>query len=436
MEDIEEYLNQIPMWAAKKNSLEDIRAYMEELGNPDESMKIIHVAGTNGKGSVCEYLTSVLTEAGYKVGTFISPHLEETRERFLINGEMVYPDTYQLAFKTVRKLVHTMRERGYEPPTYFEFLFYMSMVINAQSEPDFVILETGIGGRLDVTNVIRRPALVVLTSISMDHMEYLGNTIEEITREKAGIMKPGVPVVFDAFDPKVAAIIKERAEELHCPIHPVTKKNYMFLSRSQKSTRITVRSCDGGQLVVDVPSVAEYQLMNVAVAVKALGVLKKKEHYWVTSEDVSTGIRRSYWPGRMEQVLPGVYLDGAHNVGGMNALVKTILQLQQETGKQIHLLFAVVSDKEYQKMIQSVCQGLPIKSVSVAHMITERGLDTEVLVQEFQKVLDCPVTGFQTAEEALEHLLAVKEEGDLAFCVGSLYLIGEIKQILRRKEHD
>lgn len=197
MSAVEEYLERIPMWAAKKNSLEDVRAYLEEMGSPDRGMKIIHVAGTNGKGSVCSYLTSMLTETGYKVGTFISPHLEEIRERFLMNGDLVREDTYERAFYRVKELSEKMVEKGYQPPTYFEFLFYMCMAVNEQCKPDFVILETGLGGRLDVTNVVEHPVLTVITSISMDHMQYLGNTIEEIAGEKAGILKPGVPVVYD-----------------------------------------------------------------------------------------------------------------------------------------------------------------------------------------------------------------------------------------------
>ena len=146
MSEAEQYLNHIPMWASKKNTLEDIRAYLEELGNPDRFMKIIHVAGTNGKGSVCAFLTSVLSGAGYEVGTFVSPHLEETRERFLFNGEKVSEQIFEQAWKTVLELSQNMAGKGYYPPTYFEFLFYMFLVICKEKKPDFVILETGLGG--------------------------------------------------------------------------------------------------------------------------------------------------------------------------------------------------------------------------------------------------------------------------------------------------
>lgn len=436
MSIVEEYLEQIPMWAVRKNSLADIRAYMEELGNPDDSMKIIHVAGTNGKGSVCAFLTSVLSEAGYTVGTFVSPHLEETRERFLFNGEMVGIKEYENAFGKVKKLSETMQQKGFAPPTYFEFLFYMSMVINASLRPDFVILETGLGGRLDATNVIRHPAAVIITSVSMDHMEYLGNTIEEIAWEKAGIMKQGAPVIYDDNYPEVSAVIRRRAGELGCRVYPVSRKDYSVMERGEEYTRMSVKNADGGQLVLEVPTIADYQLMNVVVAIQAIGILRKCMSCYIASGDIMVGIRRSYWPGRMEQVLPGIYLDGAHNAGGIDALARTIIMLERETGKKVHLLFAAVSDKEYGRMIGRLGKEVELASVSIAKLKTERGMDPEILEQEFKKLTGCPVETFSSAEEAFAHVLAVKKD-DFAFCVGSLYLIGEIKQLLaRRKEHD
>lgn len=435
MTEAEAYLNQIPMWATRKNSPEDIRDYLEELGNPDKTMKIIHVAGTNGKGSVCAFMTSVLKEAGYKVGTFVSPHLVEIRERFLMNGRMVRKDTFEFAFERVRKLSETMTEKGYQPPTYFEFLFYMSMVIYARSKPDFVILETGLGGRLDATNAIRNAVLTVITSVSMDHMQYLGDTLEKIAGEKAGILKPGVPVVYDDNTPAVSRVIIQRAKQLQCRHFPASVKDYSYMGKEQEQTRISVRTTDGGQLILDVPSEAEYQRMNVTLAVTALGLLKRYCGCRLEPGDVREGIRHCCWPGRMEQVLPQVYLDGAHNIGGIQAFVKTASQIQREKGQPIHLLFAVVSDKEYMGMIEELCR-LPIAHVSIAHMNTGRGKETGVLVKEFQKYLHCPVTEFSDTEQAFHHFLAMRQKGEPAFCIGSLYLIGEIKQILRRKSHD
>lgn len=164
----EEYVNQIPMWTREKNSLEDVRTVLGRLGNPDRRLSVIHVAGTNGKGSVCAYLTSALKKAGYRVGTFVSPHLTDIRERFLLDGEMVSPEAFQLAFDQVKAAVDQTMEEGLKHPTFFEFLFYMAAVLFAGEKVDFWVMETGMGGRLDTTNVVERPLASVITSISLD----------------------------------------------------------------------------------------------------------------------------------------------------------------------------------------------------------------------------------------------------------------------------
>ena len=157
MVNAEEYLLEIPMWTKQKNSLEDVRAYLEAMGNPDRALKAVHVAGTNGKGSVCAFLTCALKEAGYRTGTFVSPHLEQVRERFLINGEMTDRESFERSFSTVLAVTERMVEQGKCHPTFFEFLFYMAMVLFREKQVDVVVLETGMGGRLDTTNVIESP---------------------------------------------------------------------------------------------------------------------------------------------------------------------------------------------------------------------------------------------------------------------------------------
>lgn len=410
MTEIEEYLNRIPMWAVKKNTLSDVRQYLKEMGEPDKAMKIVHVAGTNGKGSVCAYLTSIMKQAGYRVATFISPHLMETRERFLMDGEMIGEKRYEEAFYQVKELSGIMTDRGFLPPTYFEFLFYMFMAMCRMEQPDFVILETGLGGRLDVTNVVEHPVLTVITSISMDHMQYLGDTIPAIAGEKAGILKQGVPVVYDARCPESRAVIEERAKALGCPKFPVTEPDD----------------------TLEISSQAEYQKINGAVAVRAMDVLESRNICRITKEDIREGIRKMYWPARMEEVLPGVYLDGAHNEGGIQALCETIERMQKETGKTVSIMFGAVSDKDHRRMIGKLC-GMPgITHVTIAHIDSGRCADTKELAEEFQELLNCPVTVFPTVRQAWNHFLEEKGDG-LAFCAGSLYLAGEVKSLLKEK---
>lgn len=223
-QDAGEYLLDIPLWTRKKNTLKQVGKLLEALGSPDRGLQMIHVAGTNGKGSVCADLTAVLVQAGYRTGTFISPHLEDIRERILLDGEMVSREGFQDAFDRVLAVVREKADQGFCHPTFFEFLFLMAMVVFDREQVDYVVLETGLGGRLDTTNVIAGPAACVITSISLDHTRYLGNTIREIAGEKAGIIKPGVPVIYDDYLPEASAVIRDRLSALGCPGYPVQEE--------------------------------------------------------------------------------------------------------------------------------------------------------------------------------------------------------------------
>lgn len=433
MREAEAYLDRIPMWAQKKHSLEDIRDILGQFGNPDREMNIIHVAGTNGKGSVCAYITSILNRAGYRTATFISPHLIRVTERFLMDGKPAPEEEFLRTFREVRALAEQRTAGGSTPPSYFEFLFYMFMVMSARQKPDFVILETGLGGLLDTTNVVEHPVLTVITSVSMDHMQYLGDTIEKIAAQKAGIIKEGVPVVFDAVCGESTRVILERAERCRCPVYPVSPEDGRVVKRDKAGTRVAVSGeGEDRELELLIPSQADYQQINSLLAVRAAKVLNETGKAEIPLSAMEEGIRGSYWPGRMEEVLPGVYLDGAHNAGGIEALARTIVRLQQETGKPADLMFGVVSDKEYRRMIQELCSHVRLRSVTIARMDTDRSMDTEKLTEEFRKQLSCPVEGFETVKEAWDHFLAVKGEGP-AFCAGSLYLVGQVKELLGKE---
>ena len=193
-EDCEQFLNQIPGFT-DKHSIEDTRAFLEYLGSPQDNLKIIHVAGTNGKGSVCSYLSSVLVKADYTVGMFTSPHLVKLNERFAIDGKPVSEGVFLEVFVETLRRVLEYDVEGYFP-TYFELLFFVAMILYDVYPVDYLILETGLGGRLDATNVVNSPVLCIITEIGFDHMQYLGNTLKEIAFEKAGIIKPKVPIVF------------------------------------------------------------------------------------------------------------------------------------------------------------------------------------------------------------------------------------------------
>lgn len=403
-----EYLLDIPFWTKKKNTLEQVRAFLEELGNPDEELQIIHVAGTNGKGSVCADLTSVLREAGYHVGTFVSPHLVDIRERFLLDGIPVSEEIFERSFQKVLSVVQMMTSRGYCHPTFFEFVFLMAMVIFQEQKPDYVILETGLGGRLDTTNVIRRPLGCVITSISLEHTQYLGDSIEKIASEKAGIIKKGIPVVYDANQPEASAVICKRAEEMASKAYGLDREDSY------------------GQ----VDFAAPYQAMNAALAVKLLQVL---EIPGVDDQVIQRGLSSVCWKGRMQKIGPGIWLDGAHNPGGIQAFIEAVRKISgtDTTGQGgLQLLFAAVSDKDYGQMIEMLCRGLPIDRVTVVHLNSDRGLEPAILKELFYKNGCGQVETYENVREALDAALRHKGEQDRLFAVGSLYLIGEIEAAL------
>ena len=421
-----DYLLAIPLWTKKKNTLDEVRHFLEELGNPDEQLRIIHVAGTNGKGSVCADLTSMLMEAGYHVGTFVSPHLTDVTERFLVDGVPVEEAGFSESFARVKAVTDRLTAEGYAHPTFFEFVFLMAMDLYGRRKPDFVVLETGLGGRLDTTNVIRHPLACVITSISLDHTQYLGDTVELIAAEKAGIIKPGVPVVYDKNDRAAGAVIAETADRLGSAAYGLT---------ADDSYR-------------DASFAAPYQAMNAALAVKVLEIL---DIAGVTADICKKALASVCWTGRMQQVAPDVWVDGAHNPGGIRAFIQAVKAQQRQAAQekqsaqqpdqgeqnaadmhpQIQLLFAAVSDKDYHEMIRLLCTQLVPESVTVVQLKSERGLQADALAKQFEEAGCSRVTAFDSTKEALEHVLSGKKEEDRLYMVGSLYLIGEILEDLK-----
>lgn len=425
-----DYLLGIPLWTKKKNTLDEVRHFLEAMGNPDEQLNIIHVAGTNGKGSVCADLTAMLMEAGYHVGTFVSPHLTDVTERFLVDGVPVGEAGFSESFGRVKAVTDRLTSEGYAHPTFFEFVFLMAMDLYGRRKPDFVVLETGLGGRLDTTNVIRHPLACVITSISLDHTQYLGDTVELIAAEKAGIIKPGIPVVYDNNDRAAGAVIAAAADRLGSAAYGLTAED----------------SCRG------VAFAAPYQAMNAALAVKVLEIL---EIEGVNAEVCRKALASVHWTGRMQQVAPDVWVDGAHNPGGIRAFIQAVkaqngpaVQEKQSAQQpdqgeqnaadmhpQIQLLFAAVSDKDYHEMIRLLCTELSPERVTVVQLKSERGLQADALARQFEDAGCSHVTAFDSTKDALKHVLSEKKEGDHLYMVGSLYLIGEILEDLKLQLH-
>lgn len=422
------YIDEIPKFT-KKNTLENTKRLLERLGNPERSMKILHVAGTNGKGSVCAYLSSILTCAGKKTGLFTSPHLVKINERFQIDQEQISEELFMEAFEKVMDTVKDAEKDGIFHPTYFEVLFLIGMVVFEKEQVEYLVLETGLGGKKDATNAVDNQKISIITSIGLDHVEYLGNTHAAIAGEKAGIMKPGVPVVFDGERQDVTEVILKQAETLKSKAYPVDSGMYKIQSATHKKIDFSTAAKYYETINLEIASIAEYQVKNAMLAVTALKVIDEDHEF--SDQIIQEGIRKMKWQGRMETVLDGVILDGAHNEAGVAEFVKTVRTYQDE--HRIVYVFAAVNDKDYEKMIETICHETRFAEVIVTEVNSYRKTPAEELAAIFRKYTDVPVKVYENAEEAFRVGCKEKEDG-LLFCVGSLYLVGELKTLLSKAE--
>lgn len=420
-EQAESYLNETPRFTTK-NTMEDTRAFLHRLGDPDKKMRIIHVAGTNGKGSVCAYLRYILEAAGYRVALFTSPHLVDIRERFVVDGEMITKEEFLRAFLQIYELL----DRQYHP-TYFEYLFFIAMILFPEKNPDYCILETGLGGRLDATNSVAQKELSVITHISLDHVEYLGDTTEKIAGEKAGIMQKGVPVVFWDSEPAVRSVFEAKAAELGNSAYSVSKKDYRFLNFKNKSIDFSVRTEYYGYISLTLHTIAAYQMENAALAVRAIEVLDKGKT--ITREHIRQGVEACFWAGRMEEVMPDIYVDGAHNEDGIRAFLESVAADGVQGNRS--LLFSVVRDKDYEHMVEELVKSGCFSGIAIAHMQTGRALPLERLEEIFDRYPGCRYTVYNNVTAALRELLHSRIEGERIYIAGSLYLVGEIKELLK-----
>ena len=424
--EMEREINEIPKFGAKA-SLSNLSDYLELANHPEWYLRVIHFAGTNGNGSVSAYIDSILRQAGYTTALFTSPHQVKINERFRINFKECSDEELILAWCRVKSFMEKGEKQGLQPLTFFEILFLMGMIIFSQKEIDYCILETGLGGRLDAT-VLSDPVLSIITSISYDHMEILGDTIEKIAGEKAGIIKPGVPVIFDGNQEEAEKVIKNRAKELGCPYYEVKQASQKMTSYTPDGISFTYDSKIYGTIDLFIPFIAKYQMMNASLAVETMGVLK--EVHKIEKETLKAGMEHTKWQGRMETVLPGVIVDGAHNEDGIAKFVETVRYFQDDY--PITLLFTTVSDKDFKDMIQKICNGLHFSNVYVTEIWGSRKQSSTELAELFRENGCKQVYAEPDCEKAFELAYAKKGDG-LLFVVGSLYLVGEIKDYLKRR---
>lgn len=411
-----------------KHPPEHTRELLSRLGNPQEGIKIIHVAGTNGKGSVCAYLNAMLLAGGKKTGLFTSPHLVRINERFQINGEDVSDEQFLNAFLKVEKAAKEYEAEGEGHPSYFETLFLMGMLIFKEAGVEYLVMETGLGGRLDATNVVEKPLACIITSISRDHTEYLGDTLEAIAGEKAGIIKAGVPVIYDASQPGPASVIAAKAKEMGSPAWPMEPSFYEMKTQSREGITFTFAYPGGEKAELAIPYVAKYQMMNASLAFYMMHILQ--DVHDIPKNVLAEGLSKIKWPCRMEMAAPGVIIDGAHNEDGIAQFVSTAGYFAKEN--EITILFTAVADKHYHEMIGEICEGIHPSHVVATQIDGSRVVPAEVLAEDFRKAGCTDVCAEPEIGAAYEKALEKKGSGML-FCVGSLYLAGELKAYLAKR---
>lgn len=422
-----DYIETIPKFTVK-HPPEHTRELLSRLGNPQEGIKIIHVAGTNGKGSVCAYLNAMLLAGGKKTGLFTSPHLVRINERFQINGEDVSDEQFLDAFLKVEKAAKEYEAEGEGHPSYFETLFLMGMLIFKEAGVEYLVMETGLGGRLDATNVVEKPLACIITSISRDHTEYLGDTLEAIAGEKAGIIKAGVPVIYDASQPGPASVIAAKAKEMGSPAWPMEPSFYEMKTQSREGITFTFAYPGGEKAELAIPYVAKYQMMNASLAFYMMHILQ--DVHDIPKNVLAEGLSKIKWPCRMEMAAPGIIIDGAHNEDGIAQFVSTAGYFAKEN--EITILFTAVADKHYHEMIGEICEGIHPSHVVATQIDGSRVVPAEVLAEDFRKAGCTDVCAEPEIGAAYEKALGKKGSGML-FCVGSLYLAGELKAYLAKR---
>ncbi|MEM4258988.1 MAG: folylpolyglutamate synthase/dihydrofolate synthase family protein [Candidatus Thermoplasmatota archaeon] len=411
-----------------KFGLDRINILCELLGNPQNDLACIHVGGTNGKGSVCRYLTSILHHAGYTVGTYLSPHLERFNERILINNtEISSEELTQLIIK-IKPCVELMKRQN-KTPTFFEIVTALAFCYFQEKHVDYVVLEVGLGGRYDATN-IAVPLVSVITNISLEHTNILGNSLESIAFEKAGIIKDNVPVV-TASDRKAREVIELVAREKKAPLILVHDTQWKRLSSALNNQEFFIH----GTLkdyVVRTSLLGEYQGENIALAIHAVEQLQLKGVY-LSDNDVIQGISQAVHPGRMEifSSEPLIVLEGAHNPMGMEMLRKT---LQQDFRyENLIVVLGILKDKDIDMMIQSIVPlaDLVVLTKSNNPRASEpEHIREKILGKGFNKTIHST----ENIPSAIDYALQHAGKKDLICITGSLFTVGEARTYLRGKK--
>jgi dihydrofolate synthase/folylpolyglutamate synthase len=404
--------------------LDRIRFLLEQVGNPQDSLKIIHVAGTNGKGSVCQYISSVLEKAGYTVGEYLSPHIERFSERITINNKEISDDDLARLIMQVRPFVEKMMQQN-NTPTFFEIVTVLACLYFKERAVDFSVVEVGLGGRLDATNVVH-PLVSVITNISLEHTDILGKDAASIASEKAGIIKENIAVItaakHDAFD-----VIQRTARERNAPILCIDQTMWKRICFQWKYQEFLIHG-SFKDYTVRTSLLGQHQGENITVAIAVIERLQMNGLY-ITDNDIIEGIAAASHPGRMELVSdnPLILLDGAHNPAGVHMLVET---LQQDfSTHRLILVLGVLKDKDIRSMLAAVVPIAEVVIVTKTKVL--RAADPEMLKQDILKLnANKTVLVHPSVPDAIDHARNIARQNDLICVTGSLFTVGEARSYL------
>lgn len=397
-----------------------IKKFLEKIGSPEKNLKVIHVAGTNGKGSTVNFIKDILKE-DYKVGSFVSPHLITYCDRIKIGDQEISQEDFAAIGEFIISKEPEIIEY-YGELNLFEFLTIMAIIFFDREKVDIAVLEVGMGGRADSTNIFtsREKLISIITSISMDHMEYLGDTIEEIADAKAGIITDNGLVLTTNKDPKILGVIDREAEEKSAEIYYTKDLESEIIKSDLRGIDFKVKLGDWEEF--SLTQIGDYQVENALGAIYALYLLNKKGIIKISTEKIRERIKSSRWAGRMEIVSrdPLIILDGAHNFDGIKKLVESIDNFKF---KKLYLIMSILSDKEHKKMLEEISSFTD--EVVFVNLDYKRGTSPEELKKEASGYgLKAEV---MSVEDAINHYQEKYEDGDLILITGSLYFVSEAR---------
>lgn len=406
--------------------LERTERLLELLGNPHKKIKLIHIAGTNGKGSTSSILGKVLIEHGYKVGFFNSPHLEEIEETIRVNDENIPEEDLVYLLEEIKPYVNKVVEEGYKHPTEFEVLTCIMFLYLYRQKVDFGVIEVGLGGRLDSTNVIK-PILSIITSISLDHTNILGNTIQEITNEKAGIIKDAIPVITCNQKDEALYIIKNKALLTKSKLTIVDSNDFVFLEIVNDDIpyqRVSV-NFNNNKYTLDLALLGKHQIINLSLAIKALEELEKLNYIKVNINKLYKGVKNVKWKGRLEVLKkdPFIVIDGAHNIAGIEFLKSNIEEYFKY--KNLYLILGILADKNVEEMVKIIAPvATEVYTVTANSIRAASANELKEVVLEYNN--NC--IAFDDYDKAIKLSLSKANKDDLIVAAGSLYMIGEIRK--------